>query len=437
MDNKWEYDYNSLYREQAPSEQGKNTNFNGNPANVPPVWEVSGKPEKPKKQWVKKTIAVAVALAVVSGVGVASGYVGYTLAAKNSGTNGTGPVLYQSVERTGTSVGKNMGMSISDVVSTVAPSVVEITTEQLVTDSYFSQRIQSGAGSGVIISQDGYIITNHHVIAGASNIVVTLHDKTKYDAVLVGSDPNTDIAVLKVEATGLSAAVMGDSDKLAVGETAIAIGNPLGSLGGTVTDGIISALNRDITVKGHTMNLLQTSAAISPGNSGGGLFNSNGELIGIVNAKSGATDSEGLGFAIPINTAKKVAEDLIRSGYVTGRPALGITVVNVMDAQTALRYGVNTMGVYITGVNPGSGAEKAGLQVGDRIVIIDGKEVSQNADVSSALLEKKIGDVINLQVARNGSVISVDVELTEQSQAAQQQNSGQAPSSQPPVNPFG
>ena len=160
MDNKWEYDYKSLYREQPPKDQN-----NYSSSQEPPVWEISGKPVKPKKHWVKKTVAAVAALAVVSGVGMASGYFGYRLAAKNAPQSGSGTVLYQSVDRTSTSTGDAVGMSISDVVSTVASSVVEITTEQLVTDNYFSQRIQSGAGSGVIISEDGYIITNNHVIS--------------------------------------------------------------------------------------------------------------------------------------------------------------------------------------------------------------------------------------------------------------------------------
>lgn len=422
MENKWEYDYNSLYREQPPKQQNQ-TEMGGSNQEQPPIWESPAKPQKPKKQWVKKAVAGVAALAMVVGVGAGSGYMGYRLAAGSGGSNGT--VLYQSVERTPTSTGTTDGMSISDVVNQVADSVVEITTEQVVRNNYFAQQIESGAGSGVIISEDGYIITNNHVIEGASNITVTLHDKTQYTATLVGTDVATDIAVLKIDATGLSPAVMGDSSTLAVGETAIAIGNPLGSLGGTVTNGIISALDRDITVEGQTMRLLQTNAAISPGNSGGGLFNGNGELIGIVNAKSGESNSEGLGFAIPINTAKQVAEDLINAGYVTGRPALGVTVVNVTDAQTAYYYGVNSLGVYIAEVNPGSGAEKAGLQKGDRIVIIDGKEVAQNSDVSGALQDKQVGDVVNLQIARDGQILSIDVELGEQSQQAQQYNNGQ------------
>ena len=183
-----------------------------------------------------------------------------------------------------------------------------ITTEQMVsTNTWFGgSYVQSGAGSGVIISQDGYIVTCAHVVSGANNITVQLADGTEYTATVVGQDSTSDVAVLKIEATGLTPAVIGDSDSLAVGETTIAVGNPLGTLSNTVTNGIVSALNREVTVQGNDMNLIQTSASISPGNSGGGLFNANGELIGIVNAKSSSSDAEGLGFAIPINTAMEM-----------------------------------------------------------------------------------------------------------------------------------
>ena len=395
MENNWEYDYTFLYKDRPP--QGQNTT----PGSQGPVWEDPHPSGKPKKHWGRRIAAGALALVVCAGVGAGSGYLGYRLAAGNQ-AGGNGTVLYQSVERTSTSTGDKGDLSISDVVSMVADSVVEITTEQMVGGSYFSQWVESGAGSGVILSEDGYIITNNHVIEGASNIKVTLHDKTQYDATLVGTDATTDIAVIKIEASGLTPAVLGDSSTLAVGETAIAIGNPLGSLGGTVTSGIISALDRDITVEGQTMRLLQTSAAISPGNSGGGLFNAQGELIGIVNAKSSDSESEGLGFAIPINTAKQVAEDLINSGYVTGRPALGITVLNVNSAQMAMQYGFNALGVYIYQVSEGSGAAAAGLQPGDRIVIIDGTEVSDSSDVTNVVQQKQVGDTVNLQVARDG-----------------------------------
>lgn len=423
MENNWEYDYSTLYRGQnsQPSAAGPM------PAGeTPPPWEPQ---PRARRKWPRRLVAGVLALAVCAGTGVAGGYFGAKLAGGNgaggNGAGGNGTVLYQSVERTNTSTGDKGDMSVADVVSLTASSVVEVSTEQLVTDNYFSQRVLSGAGSGVIISEDGYIITNHHVIEGASNIKVRLHDKSEYTATVVGSDATTDIAVLKIDATGLTAAVMGDSDTLAVGEEVVAIGNPLGSLGGTVTNGVISALERDITVEGQNMRLLQTNAAISPGNSGGGLFNAQGELIGVVNAKSVKDGSEGIGFAIPINTAREVAEDLINNGYVTGRPALGVTVLNITDAQTAMYYGVNSYGVYIMSVEDGSGAAKAGLKAGDRIVIIDNKEVSDTADVTGALQDKKVGDVVSMQISRGGEIMSVDVTLGEKTQTTTQNQTQQ------------
>ena len=417
MENNWEYDYSTLYRGQNSQPSAADPAPAGE---TPPAWEPH---PRTKRRWPGRLVAGVLALAVCAGTGVAGGYFGAKLAGGSG--NGTNTVLYQSVERTSTSTGDKGDMTVADVVSLTASSVVEVSTEQLVTDNYFSQRVLSGAGSGVIISEDGYIITNHHVINGASTITVRLHDKSEYSATVVGSDETSDIAVLKIDATGLSAAVMGDSDTLAVGEEVVAIGNPLGSLGGTVTNGIISALERDITVEGQNMRLLQTNAAISPGNSGGGLFNAQGELIGVVNAKSVEDGSEGIGFAIPINTAREVAEDLINNGYVTGRPALGVTVLNITDAQTAMYYGVNSFGVYIMSVEDGSGAAKAGLKAGDRIVIIDNKEVSDTADVTSALQDKAVGDVVSMQISRGGEIMSVEVTLGEKTQSASQSQSQQ------------
>ena len=209
------------------------------------------------------------------------------------------------------STGYPGNLSIAEVVRNVADTVVEITTTNVVTDRFYGQYITSGAGSGVIISENGYIITNHHVIDGARTITVRLTDGSEFSAKLVGSDADTDIAVLKIQATGLSYAVMGSSASLVVGQEVVAIGNPLGSLGGTVTDGIISALDRTVVVDGHKMTLMQTNAAINPGNSGGGLFNRAGELIGIVNAKQADTGIEGLGFAVPIDVAWASAEAIV------------------------------------------------------------------------------------------------------------------------------
>lgn len=259
-------------------------------------------------------------------------------------------------------------MSVEQVAALNQQSVVEIKTEKVTNSSFLQQYVQTGAGSGVIISEDGYLITNNHVIDGASTIQVRTSDGTTYDAVLVGTDSKTDVAVLKINASGLTPVTFGDSDNLNVGETAVAIGNPLGELGGTVTNGIISAKDRSITLDNQQMTLLQTNAAINPGNSGGGLFNSRGELIGMVVAKSSGSDVEGLGFAIPSNLVSKIAQELIANGYVTGRPAMGVTVLSIENAQTAMQYGVNSLGVYITDVESGSSAEKAGLQAGDRII---------------------------------------------------------------------
>ena len=384
--------------------------------------------QPPKKQ---KGKGKKIALRVVAGVAAVavcfgSGMAGAVVASR-AGLTGSSVVL-QTVERdtTASSQGSTGGTQLStqDVASLVSPSVVVITTEQMVSSgiSWFGDSynyVQSGAGSGVIISQDGYILTCAHVIDGASNVSVQLYDSDQqYTATVVGSDSVADIAVLKIDATGLTPAVIGDSDKLAVGEEVVAVGNPLGTLGGTVTNGIISALNRPVTVEGNQMTLIQTNAAVSPGNSGGGLFNANGELIGIVNAKSDDSEAEGLGFAIPINTATQVAKDLIENGYVP-RPALGITVLNINSEQLAMQYGVSTYGVYVLQVNPGSTAESAGLQPGDRIVSVDDVAVSENTDLTGYLQGKNVGDVVNIQVERDGKLMSFDVPLGT-SNAAQQ-----------------
>ncbi|MFZ2533288.1 MAG: PDZ domain-containing protein, partial [Gemmiger qucibialis] len=197
----------------------------------------------------------------------------------------------------------------------------------------------------------------------------------------------------------------------------------LGTLRNTVTNGIVSALNREVTVQGNYMNLIQTSASISPGNSGGGLFNANGELIGIVNAKSSSSDAEGLGFAIPINTAMEMAKQMIEKGYVA-RPAMGVTVITINDAQTAMQYGVSNYGVYIYQIASGSGAEKGGLKLGDRIISIDDVAVSSASDVQKYCQSKEVGDTVTLQVERDGKVISCEVTLGESTQSTATAESG-------------
>lgn len=311
-------------------------------------------------------------------------------------------------------VGESSGMTIAEIAAKASPSVVEVLTT--VTESNYGMfggtYTYSGAGSGVIIRSDGYIITNNHVVEDADSVLVTTYDGKEYEAEIVGTDAKSDIAVLKVEADDLMAAVIGDSSKIQVGETAVVIGNPLGTLGGTVTDGIISATSREIILNNQAMNLIQTNAAINNGNSGGGLFDGNGNLIGIVNMKdSGMTSNgatiEGLGFAIPVNTAMEVAEQLIENGIVTDRATLGVYL-----SELARDSGKYTAGLYITDIVSGSGAEQAGLKPYDKIIGADDTEISTYADLSTFLSRKKVGDTISLRIIRDEEEMTVNVTLT-------------------------
>ena len=418
MENKWEYDYSGLYQNgynpAPPTGSGPSGQMPGD-GGMPGAPMGGGEPPRKKRGIGKKVLAGVLALVLVAAVSFGGGFAGYLVASKNGGQT----VMYQAASGGSATSTSSTGGSLSDVASAVTPSVVVVTTEQIVTDNYFwgGQQVLSGAGSGVILTTDGYIVTNYHVVEGAQQITVTLHDDSTYTATVVGSDQQSDIALLKIDATGLTPAVLGDSDNVQVGEVVIAVGNPMGTLGGTVTDGIVSALNRDISVEGNEMTLMQTSAAISPGNSGGGLFNTNGELIGIVNAKYSDEDAEGLGFAIPVNTMKTVVQDLLENGYVTGRPALGITVITVSDVQTAMQYGVSSLGVYVNSVDEDSGAEAAGMKAGDRIVSIGTQLVESTDDVTNALKSYNVGDVVEVQVDRGRELITLQVTLGEKTGA--------------------
>ncbi|WP_261797818.1 S1C family serine protease [Holdemania massiliensis] len=367
--------------------------------------------------------------------GLLAGSIGFGGGLLANQMNNSSTTLYRStgskVEVQPVAAGSEM--SVEQVAALNQQSVVEIKTEKVTNSSFLQQYVQTGAGSGVIISEDGYLITNNHVIDGASTIQVRTSDGTTYDAVLVGTDSKTDVAVLKINASGLTPVTFGDSDNLNVGETAVAIGNPLGELGGTVTNGIISAKDRSITLDNQQMTLLQTNAAINPGNSGGGLFNSRGELIGMVVAKSSGSDVEGLGFAIPSNLVSKIAQELIANGYVTGRPAMGVTVLSIENAQTAMQYGVNSLGVYITDVESGSSAEKAGLQAGDRIISLNNQVVETFADLSVALDNYSVGDTVDIMVSRNGSTVTVSLTLQEKKNTTVPQNQNGATQSNPEV----
>ena len=395
------------------------------PTEVPPQQPAAPEPPKKKKHHVNggKVACSAVALVLVAAMGFAGGFVGAKF-------GGSGKVVIQQVAPSGSSSSSGSDSSITSasasgssltteqVADLVSPSVVVITTEQVVYSQwswYGQSQVESGAGSGVVISSDGYILTCAHVVSGASNITVTIGD-TDYPATVVGEDDTSDVAVLKIDATDLTPATVGNSDSLAVGESVLAVGNPLGELGGTVTSGIVSALNRSVTIQGtsstNTMSLIQMDASVSPGNSGGGLFNMNGELIGLVNAKSSSSDAEGLGFAIPINDAIQVAQDLLENGYVSGRPYMGITYIAVTDAQTA-QLNVNAYGVYVVDVVQGGPADKAGLKAGDRIVSIDGTEIAQKDDLGTLMQQHTAGDTLSITVARDGQMQTVSLTLGE------------------------
>jgi len=385
-----------------------------------------------KKQKMISFKSVAILLIVCMVISSFSGIIGYSIISNyfndntdkltttdinsTSDTQDTDELTENSelkIDNQSTDTASTSSLSVSQIAEKAADSIVEITTETVVTSTFMQQYVSEGAGSGVIISTDGYIATNNHVIADASNITVKLRNGTEYTSTLIGTDSESDIALIKIDATDLTAAIFGDSSKLVVGELAVAIGNPLGSLGGTVTDGIISALDRTIEIDNVEMTLLQTNAAINPGNSGGGLFNEFGELIGIVNAKSSGTGIEGLGFAIPINIAKNVINSIYEFGYVRGRIDDGIDVIDITDTATAWSYRVSTLGLYILSVDEGSNAEDAGIKSGDRIISVNGTDISSSDDYSKVLNELSIGDNIEMKLSRNGKEITKNFELEE------------------------
>lgn len=305
------------------------------------------------------------------------------------------------------------GFSAVSVEESCADSVVEIRTESVQNSQRFGQFVSEGAGSGVIVTADGYIATNNHVIDGASKISVTLANGKEYVATLIGKDAKTDLAVIKINETALKAATLGTSASLKVGEPVVAIGNPLGELGGTVTSGIISALDRQIEIDNEKMTLLQTDAAVNPGNSGGGLFNANGQLIGVVNAKSSGSDIEGLAFAIPIDTAKNVINQIISQGYVSGRIDLGLTFKEQGTSFNLFTGAWTRGGVYIVDVTSNSNAAYAGLRRGDIVTAVDGQKISGFADIKKIIDSHSVSDTVSFTVYRNGQSLTLSFRLQE------------------------
>ncbi len=303
--------------------------------------------------------------------------------------------------------------SISEVFYSVSDSVVEITTEVVINGTWMGQYVSEGAGSGVIIDESGLIVTNYHVIESATNITVRLTDGEEFAAAVVGYDDAADLAVLKIDASGhvLTVAPLGCSADLVVGEDIIVIGNPLGSLGGTLTTGIISATERTITVNNREMVLLQTNAAINPGNSGGGLFNMAGELVGVVNAKMAGSDVEGLGFAIPVDYAHAVMEDLINYGYVRGIADHGLILLDVTSQNLPAayaKYGITSIGVVVI---ESKLTDK--LKYGDTVISVNGEKISSSVRLDTIVRSCKVGESITVTVNRNGETVNVTYTLGE------------------------
>lgn len=383
------------------------------------------KPKKPRQPGMpvsltRKSLALLIALCVVVSAlfGFGGSYLANALNGGHSGSSKTASVSkngYKLEDATGSK------MTVQEVTNKTKDSVVEIKTESVSADAWMQQYVTEGAGSGVVMTADGYIMTNNHVIDGASKITVTTSDDKEYEAKLVGTDSITDIAVLKISAKNLTPATYGNSDQLAVGDMAVAIGNPLGELGGTVSAGIISALDRELAIDGKTMTLLQTDASINPGNSGGGLFNGDGQLIGIVVAKSSGSNVEGLGFAIPINKAADVAQQLMDKGYVSDQPSTGMSYAESSQGNGAAQFFGNSQdsqsqsssaAVYIQEVT-GTNAKKAGFQSGDLVYAVDGTKITSFNTLSSIVTSHKVGDKLTYTIVRGNQTKEIKLTLEE------------------------
>ena len=399
-------------------------------------------PKAKKKSGSGKVIALALCFSLLGGaVGTGGTYVGMrylngetSQAAEDSSESEKETVLLTSSRISNalaqTAAGTGTLMTASEVYKANVNSTVGITTS--ITTNYFGYETTAAAsGSGFIISADGYIVTNHHVIDGANKITVTLYDGKSYEAELIGSDESNDIAVLKIDADGLTPVVLGSSNDLSVGDEVVAIGNPLGELTFSLTAGVVSALDRTITTQSTTMNLIQTDTAINSGNSGGALFNMYGEVVGITNAKyssSGLTSEasiDNIGFAIPIDNVKSIIESLIKNGYVI-KPYIGISVAEV--SSELKDYGVPG-GVAVKVVKDDSPAENAGLKVNDVITKVNGKEISSSSELIALVKASSKGDKLDLTVYRNGSYTEITVTVDETKQESNTTESDNTPDS--------
>ena len=313
--------------------------------------------------------------------------------------------------------GKNP-MTDAELYAANVNSVVSINVSA--TTNYFGQTVETAAsGTGFFITQDGYILTNHHVISDASSVKVTLYNGETYDATVIGSDEDYDIAVLKIDVTGATPVVLGDSSKVAIGESVAAVGNPLGELTFSMSEGIVSCVNRAVNVDGTPFNMIQVDCSINPGNSGGPLMNLYGEVVGIVSAKYSSyadTTVEGLGFAIPINDVQSIIGDIMENGSVTDKAYMAITA-GTMTQQMAAQYKINaTEGVFVYSVEDGGAGDKAGLKLGDVITKLNDTQITSMEDLSAAKKNFKAGDTVTLTVLRDGQEITTQLTFDAQPQ---------------------
>lgn len=385
-------------------------------------------PKKEKKNG-KGAVALVLCCALVGGgCGIGGAFIGNSLANKNQPTtvysDGVSTIM-KGVRETSTlqvqQIDSSKVLTGAEVYAANVNSTVGIVTSLVTTNFWGQQTTGAAAGSGFIFSDDGYILTNYHVVKGATSITVSTYDGTKYDAQLIGYDESNDVAVLKIDAAGLTPVVIGDSDKLNVGDSVVAIGNPLGELTFSETSGIVSALNREVTMSSDTtMDLIQTDCAINSGNSGGALFNLYGEVIGITNAKYSSSSSsseasiDNIGFAIPLNHVKNIVKSIIETGSIT-KPYIGVTVSSV--SSEAQGYGLPT-GAAVRSVEADSPAAKAGLEENDIITEVDGTAINSSTELVNYVGEKTPGDELTFKVYRQGEELELTVTIGEKTQSA-------------------
>lgn len=340
--------------------------------------------------------------------------------------------------------GKNL--TPSEVYNQNVNAVVGISTEATTTNVFGQVSSSTCSGSGFIITPDGYVVTNNHVVKDATKVTVSMYDGTKYDATIVGTEPSNDVALLKIDAANLPAVSIGSSSSVGVGDQVVAIGNPLGELTFTLTVGYVSALDREINTDGTPINMLQTDVSINSGNSGGPLFDMAGNVIGITTAKYsssgyGTASIEGIGFAIPVDDVMRIVDDLKQYGYVTGKPQLGVTVRD-FDTTTAATYGLPE-GVYVDSVVEGGSAARAGMQQGDIITAINDKQVKNYTELAVVMKQLRAGDDVRITVFRSGQTLelktTLDEKLPQSEEEAEQSSAQQQPQQQAPeaTNPSG